>query len=240
MARKKVLDDHKKEGKKFIPPMIYKMDGKLQETDFTKDILPDILWMGLICEEIGYKEGIKLIKELCDSANELNDDGNYINFSIAHNYNKLSPEKRKKLSLNLVDKEIYEILKYLLSPLNIFYFDSPFTFLGKEIDLEDDSKKEFLDKLKRCIDNHFDRFKISSVRALANVLYIRQIHGKISYNQELKAPDIELLFSDPDSEEGKKTIAQVRAGTKMEFMIDYDNAWSKSFWNQSYKLDKCE
>lgn len=240
MAKRKILKDHKVVGKKLIPAMIHMMDGKLQETDFTDDILPEILWMGLICDEVGYKEGIGLIKDIADIANEVNDSENYLNFAVASSFIKLSDEQLKTLSLKLVDKGIYEILKYLLSPLNVFYNDSPFSFLGKEVELDDEELSNLLNRLKQCVEKHFDRFQIDSVRALANVLYIRHIHRKISYNQNVEVPNIEILFSDPDSEEGKKTIAQVRAGTKVEFMIDYDNTWAKSFWNQSYKLDKCK
>ena len=43
MAKRKILKDHKAIGKKLVPPMIYKMNGKLQETNYTNDTLPEIL-----------------------------------------------------------------------------------------------------------------------------------------------------------------------------------------------------
>ena len=92
------------------------------------------------------------------------------------------------------------------------------------------------------MNNHFDRFKIDSLRILSIILYIKGRDGKIFYPKDMKVPDIELLFHNPDldSDEVKSVMAHVRNTAKMELMINYDNTWSKSFWNQSYKLDNCE
>lgn len=242
MAKRKILKDHKVIGKKLVPPMIHMMDGKLQETDFTNDTLPEILWMGLICQEIGYKQGIELISNFTECAKSYRNDEDYLNFTIANNFNKLSKEEKVDLSYKLNDKGIYEELKYLLAPLNEFYIDSPFTFLGKEAELNNEEKQELLTTLKTCLNNHFDRFKIDSLRILAILLYIKGRDGKIFYPQDMEVPDIELLFHNPDldSDDVKSAMAHVRNTARMELMINYDNTWSKSFWNQSYKLDNCE
>ena len=59
MAEKKiVLEGHKKVGSKFIPPMMQLPNWT--EISYINQILPEIIWMGLINDEFGYRDGIDL------------------------------------------------------------------------------------------------------------------------------------------------------------------------------------
>lgn len=49
--KKRILADHKKVGKKMIPPIYQHPDMNIQESDYATDTLPEIIWMGLIHKE---------------------------------------------------------------------------------------------------------------------------------------------------------------------------------------------
>jgi hypothetical protein len=143
----------------------------------------------------------------------------------------------------LISNGIYLEVSELLSPLIYFYHDSPFSFLNREVGLTITEEMDLLERLKICIDNLFDRFGTPSVVAQLNVFYTRIVDGKHSFAQGMDIPNFNAIIDNPESEEAIHAAAFVRNSVKGEYMFglnDYDANWSKSFWNESYKLDDCE
>ncbi|WP_088437325.1 hypothetical protein [Sulfurospirillum diekertiae] len=238
---KKILEDHKKVGKKLIPPMMYSVP--LQETNYIEELLPEIIWMGLIHDELGYHKGIDIIRAFIKSASDSYTSENYINFSLASNLRKLADHEKEKFVQKLIKNELYLDVSELLAPLVYFYDDSPFSFLNKKVDLSISEEKELLEKLKTSIDRLFDRYDTPSVVAQLNVFYTRVLDGKISFPMGMDIPDFNALIDDPHSDEANKAAGFVRNSVKSEYMFEFtkhDSSWATSFWNQSYKLDKCE
>ncbi len=242
--KKKILQDHKQVGKKLIPPL--KSSGiPLREGDYTQEILPEIIWIALIHEEIGQKKGIELVYKFVSLVNESRETKEYFDFAIASNLYRLTDSEKKKFTKKLIDSGVYLEISDMLSPLVYFYKNSPFPFLSKEVDLTKDEEKLLLNKLKRCVGDCFDRFQNSSVVAMANVFYVKALDGKIHYPSHIEPPDLNALIENPDSEEANSAASQIRNHMKTEFMMlehtgNYNADWAKSFWNQSYRLDKCE
>ena len=140
---------------------------------------------------------------------------------------------------------IFLTISEILSPLIYFYKDSPFSFLNKEIDLTKDEENELLSTLKNCIKNRFDRFQKDSVTAQFIILDTNIQNGKLHFPKGRKMPNFNSIFDEQDSEETKSVAAFVRNSVKTDFMMmkeldNFDYSWSKSFWNQSYKLDTCK
>lgn len=244
MAKKKILEDHKKVGKIMLPPFL-SHDMPIQETKYTEELLPEIIWMGLIHEELGFKKGIDLIRTFIQLASDSKESEGYINFSISSHLYKLSEEEIKILIDKLIDKNIFFEVSDILSPLTYFYKDSPFSFLNKEIDLTKEDELVLLEKLKTSLTNNFDKFQQASNVAQFNVFYTRVIDEKISFYSGMKVPNFDSIINNFDSDESMEASAFVRNNVKSEFMYMSDIEkhtfeWSKSFWNQSHKLDNCE
>lgn len=240
---KRILEDHKQIGKKLIPPLMHSIP--LQLSSYTEELLPEIIWMGLIHEELGYKKGIDLIRLFVQSAYDSKKSDDYINFSISSNLYKLNVNEKKVLVEKLLKKGIYLEISDILSPLVYFYEDSPFSFLNKEVDLTKEDEQVLLEKLKKSLYENFDRFQQASNVAQLNVYYTRILDGKVHFPNDMKIPDFNSIIDNPESEEANEASAFVRNGIKSEFMYmsdmeNYDYIWSKSFWNQSFKLDNCE
>ena len=63
---KRVLDDHKQQGKVFTPPMITALSDKLNFTKWSNDLLPNLVWIGLLIDELGEKEAINIFENFAD------------------------------------------------------------------------------------------------------------------------------------------------------------------------------
>src|SRR5262245_12357695 len=70
MTQKKVLQDHKRQGKILIPPFT-SMLGPLQEVSRVKTIMPELIWIALIQDSHGHREGVQLITSIARVAREL-------------------------------------------------------------------------------------------------------------------------------------------------------------------------
>ena len=69
-AKKKAprtLADHKRVGKKFIPPFIAEL-GPLREIRWVNDLVPEFLWLALLSDRHGLKTGTDLARRLALAA----------------------------------------------------------------------------------------------------------------------------------------------------------------------------
>jgi hypothetical protein len=58
-SSRRVLDDHKQVGKKFLPPFIAHL-GSLNEVSWVDDLLPELLWLGMLNDRHGLRAGVSL------------------------------------------------------------------------------------------------------------------------------------------------------------------------------------
>lgn len=237
--KKKVLEGHKKVGSKFIPPMM--QIPNWSEISYINLILPEIIWMGLLNDEFGYREGINLSTNLAKQAFDLKETDKHINFTLVSNFNLISSDSKSELVHRL--KKNAELDKYResLLPLIALYKEFPLSFIGmseKGID-----KTTLIEKIKSCIENHIDKYERPALIIQANVLYVRGATSGLHVASHIEVPDLNALIEDPESEQSKRAGGFVRISTMQEFMAMGEERygdWSKSFWNQGYKVDKCD
>lgn len=240
MAEKKeVLKGHKKVGSKFIPPMMQLPNWS--EISYVNQILPEIMWMGLLNDRYGYREGIKLASNFAKRAFELRETDKHINFTLVSNFNQLSSGKKAELLRGLEADSTLAQYRDSLSPLTRLYDNFPLSFIGQS---EDElSNVHLVDAIKVCIEKHIDKYETPSLIIQANVLHIRASTGGLKIALHIDFPNLNALIESPDSEEARRAAGFVRISAMQELMPSGEQRsddWSRSFWNQGYKIDKCD
>ena len=119
---KKVLEDHKKVGSKFIPPLLQLKPG-FSEISYINQVLPELIWMGLLNDSFGYKKGIELASKISKFAVELIGEENYLNFSLASNYNLLSQDLKVSLIKILEERGLFVKVTRFPDSQPVFDFD---------------------------------------------------------------------------------------------------------------------
>jgi hypothetical protein len=234
----KVLKDHFREGARFIPP-----GGQLgfTEISYIHQILPEIVWMGLINEELGLKEGIEFSKNIAILAKESINSKVHYNFAITSSYENFNGESSEIFKIKLDKVNLLKPLNTYLKPLLTLYKGVPFEFLKIETDVEENLS--LIEKMKIAISKNYDKYGTPALILQANVVYIRGILGGLHLPKDMEVPNIDALINDPESEEAKRVGGFVRVSAMMELMPMGKippNKWSKSFWNQGYLIDKCD
>lgn len=237
--KKKVLEGHKKVGSKFVPPMMQLPN--LTEISYINQILPEIIWMGLINDEFGYRDGIDLSSNLARRAFDLKETDKHINFTLVSNFNLLSAERKSELVRSL--EETSELVKFRdsLLPLIALYEEFPLSFLGMSEKIFD--KIELIEKIKNCIKKHINKYDTPALIIQANVMYVRGSTGGLHVAPHIEIPDLNTLIEDPESKKAERAGAFVRISAMQEMMPMRETRicdWAESFWNQSYKIDKCD
>jgi hypothetical protein len=239
--KKPVLQGHKRKGSRYIPPMLQLPGEGITEISYVDQILPQGLWMGLINEQLGYRNGIELNAAICQNACELRSTEQHVNFSLVSNFGLLTDEQKTALMEDLDRCGTLESYRTHLAPLIHCYDDFPLGFLGEPDDGPD--RSELISTLKTSVQNHFDRYESPAMVLQANIVYVRGMNGGLFLPETMDAPDLNAIIEDPESEGGKRAGGFVRTSVMMEFMpvegVSLD-AWASSFWNTNYELDDCD
>ena len=237
--KKTVLEDHKKVGNKFIPPMMQLPNWN--EISYINQILPEIIWMGLINDKYGYRNGIDLSSKIATKAFELRETDKHINFTIASNFNLLSENKKSEIVRDLTKSSDISKYRDALLPLIALYQGFPLSFLGMSQEIR--KKEELIAIMKKCVERHFNKYETPASIIQANVIYVRRSTGGLHLASHIEMPDLNSLLDDPESEKAKRAQSFVRIGAMQEMMPmgDTQNCdWARSFWNQGYKIYECD
>src|SRR5262245_66206675 len=95
MNDRKILHDHKRLGKRFIPPL--KQIPRMRETSFVNDMLPELVWLGLINDKIGFAAGARFFEKIIEAVTEAKGEDQNTNYAMLSTYNTLSKEQRTTL-----------------------------------------------------------------------------------------------------------------------------------------------
>lgn len=235
-TKKKILKGYKQIGKRFIPPMLTL--GEFNEVSWITEILPEIIWFGILNHKFGNRKGIDLESKISKDAAGMFDKKEPTNFAFLSSFKFLSVTQKDLLVQSLAQKNILESLRY---GLNIFYDlfpDFPLNFLFTEpprkvteYDISD--FKEFLTQ-------YFDRRNKPAMLIQANVEYILAICGRVFYSDQVGAPDLEAIVKQFGSDEEKKASSHVRANVNFNYGSQKElltNQWPQYFWNRCYQME---
>ena len=197
--------------------------------------------MGLINEQLGYRDGIELSGAICQKAFDIKSTEQHVNFSMASNFDILTADQKPALLEDLDKSGTLESYRTYLAPLIQIYEDFPLAFLGQSGEAPD--RSALIATLKASVENHFDRYEMPGMVLQANIIYVRGVTGGLLLPEGMEQPDLNAIIEDPESESGRRAGSFVRATVLTEFMpvenISLDD-WARSFWNTNYALDDCD
>ena len=88
--KKKILDGHKKVGNKFIPPAKHLIN--LSEMTWTEDLLPELIWLGVLVRKLGLRKGIEYSSFMIATAMELFKSEKHLDFAFISSFRFLTTD----------------------------------------------------------------------------------------------------------------------------------------------------
>jgi hypothetical protein len=241
MARKKVLQDHKRHGKTLIPPFTHLL-GPLREVSWVKTILPELLWIALIQDRYGHHMGVELITVTARAARQVAPSTTSSIFGTISSFDALTPTQQEALRSALAESgHLFQIQEALL-PLIILYPCCPMRLLFSVTTSEADANTHHLHRLKTLIGNMYDRGSRATMMVQATFVWLAFDAGALQVHEGLALAEFPEIESYPHTELSKRIASGVRAVLHAFFDNSDDQAssdWPRYFWNRGLEIDPC-
>lgn len=234
-----ILSGHVQVGKRFIPPM--KRLPKLQEVSYVDDILPELIWIGLIYDNVGYSPTARYIEKLIAAAMSIDQDGDLPpgNFSLVSQFGRFTDTQKAAFLCALEERSLLADIRGWLEPLTALYEQFPLNFIGlPETRL---SQEKLVDTMKMCVGRYIDKQSTPGIALNGAVLLAGLASKKLHISDSIDLPDFDAVFDDPDSDAASRAAGFIRAHALSEFaMRSTDTEWPAHFWNRGIELSACE
>ena len=235
--KKQILAGHKQVGKRFVPPMMQIPMGV--GTNYINDMLPELIWVGLINERVGYVRGARIIEKVFLAVDEQNEEGQKGNYALMSSFNKLTTVQKTAITDLLRNEGVLDIISNSIAPLILLYDDCPLTFFGPPTNTY--SHEDLISLIKLCVGKTIDRYDTPGIVLYGTMLLAGLVTKTIKFPADMDLPDFNSVIDSPSSEEAKRAAGFMRAsGLAMFSMMKLDNAWAKHFWDKNFELSPCE
>ncbi|HWQ43537.1 MAG TPA: hypothetical protein VN456_16075 [Desulfosporosinus sp.] len=236
-SAKQLLEGHKRVGKRFIPPM--KQIPMMTETSYVDDMLPELVWIGLINDRVGYVRGARVIERVFLTVYNLKTEGQEGNYALMSSFNKLTLAQKVEIVSSLRNDGVLELIQNAIAPLVLLYNECPLSFMGPPTTPY--SEEELVSIIKKCVKKTIDRYETPSIVLYGAMLLSKLVTKSISFPSNMDLPDFNSVINSPDSEEAKMAAGFMRASGLAEFgMLGLKKSWAKHFWDRNYELSPCE
>lgn len=239
--KKQILSDHKKVGKKFIPPFMDRMGSKFRETSWIKQTIPELIWIALLNYRYGYQKGADLSLSLAKATKEAT--GKVEWYAPMSSFASLSKIQKDKILEILREENKLSSLSLALNSLNYCYPKSPLNFLDLNETQESKDKDGYLSEIKNVLTNLYDKLSKEATFTQANAIYICFVLGKLQVTSRSSLANFPEIENYPNTEESKKIAALVRASINGFIGLDISDTltdWQDYFWNRGLEIDNCE
>jgi len=236
-----ILKNHKKIGKRFIPPL--KAQFPIKETRWVDYLMPEVVWLGLLHYKYGLKDGVSLSVKLAQTACECLQDEKKRLFANISAYQLLNDHEKTSVINKLTGTQELILLKQGLVWLIAFYPKCPLSFL---FDDDPPSHSCYIDQLstfKDFLSTQFNRREISAMFTQATAVYIGMVTGVLHVRKQDGLAHLQAIIDYPMTEESRQVAASVRAcitGILGNIIVTQPTTWATYFWNQGLQLEHCD
>ena len=244
---KRALWDHVKEGNTFYPPfMAGKPAGFIQELDWFRELVPELVWVALVVRQEGFLAALDLLSNYARIADEAAALPHKAHFGRTVDHYGISSPCRDRLLASLRESGLLGRLAKAICPLVRLYPECPLGFLVvPEADRENPPSDEDLKIMGDIVHDLMDKGEQVSIWSQAICQRMAEVTGKTGFLEGGPPPlPLELLIDYPDVPSTHEIAGNLRActtGLKAEgliFGLDLEK-WCKYFWHQGQEGSGC-
>lgn len=240
MTQKKVLQDHKRQGKILIPPFT-SMLGPVQEVSWVKTIMPELIWIALIQDSHGHREGVRLVTSIARVARELMPPETPRIFGAVSSFVELTTDAQGNLRDTLLTSgDLFQVQEALL-PLITFYPECPLQFLFAHKP-QNEQSPQYLNRIKTIIGGLYDKTSRDAMMTQATMIWLAFDSGLLKVFKDLALARFPEIEDYPYTEISREIAASIRSSISMFFGNDYyptSSDWPRYFWNRGLEIDGC-
>lgn len=233
MNQRRILSNHKRQGKKIIPPLMTLPNFK--DNSYVDFVVPEIIWMAILNESLGIQRGTELSVDLVKSASNIS--SRPFLFSFISSYEVLNQEERNGIITGLRDLGSLDILRSTLSDFLTIYPNCPLSFLMEEQTPKNDIDTSNVKDVLRLL---YDKIGRTATFAMGNVVYHMFCLEKLVLVEKSVLSELPKLVDYPNTGISKLIASSIRALIHALFnenTHNSDNYWNSYFWNRGHELE---
>lgn len=234
--RKPVLTDHVAVKKKLVPPFVSRLGSKLSQFSWTRQLVPEAIWMGLVIDRYGYEEARLYCRALSRAVRSTIVDETGPMFVRFSSYLSLS-EAQKEAVLSALDVQVRAAIQNALQPLAALAPTHPLAFLDSEPPTLVEGSR-----FPEVLREFYDRNSRLAVLSLALGYELGLDQGKIRVAPHMVdglVKQFSVIGDYPDTEEALRAAGSFRASSAMLFMeprldgggFKAPEPWVAEFWD---------
>ncbi|NKJ08525.1 DUF5677 domain-containing protein [Rhizobium sp. SG741] len=243
-TRKPVLHDHVAVKRKLVPSFLHKLGGKFSQYSWTRQLVPEAIWIGLLIDSCGYKSAWEHACALGKAAIAAMNGSECPPFVKFSTFAELS-DYQKEATRSALDQASLMAIRQSLAPLAAIIPDHPLAFLGKA-----DASPEQNARFPELLGEFYDRNSRAAVRSTALGYGLGLDQEKIHISSHL-IDDLIVRFNViedyPETEESRQAAGAFRAAAPMLFMsanaddagFESDAPWIAAFWDHISGFGPC-
>jgi hypothetical protein len=237
--QKRVLGDHARKGKRFVPPFVHLL-GPLQEVKWIDVPLPELLWLALLNHRHGPERGAELALAMAKAGMDVLANEERTWFAPASAYTMLNTDQRSAVITRLAEEGHLSHLQSALDGLVALYPECPLAFLFVGV-AQQGEPAEQIAATKSVLAKLFDKTTPEATSMQANAVYIAFVTGLLQVFATTSMANFPAIAEYPRTEESQRIAASVRSTISMFFGKSYDSTspWPGYFWNRGLEIDGC-
>ena len=233
--KKRNFEGYKRQGKRFIPPM--KQLPQMREYSYVNDMLPELIWLGLIHDRAGYRFGARTLEIVVEITKDMPIPEKSFNCALQIAYADLSNDVKSTIVRHWDQEGMLETIRDAIAPLVLLYDGFSLAFVGPPSNVL--SEEALINRISSSVANHLDKTETPGVVLHGTLLLTRLMARTITFAQEI--PDLNAVVDEPDSDEAQMAASFMRVHAGAEWaMLEIPNDWARHFWNRNAELSDCE
>ena len=237
-ARKPVLADHKRMGRKLVPPFTH-LIGPLREVSWRRQQVPEVLWIALVHRRFGDKRAVELLTTLTRDAREVAPGATSPIFGTTTAYQQLSRDQALHLRTDFKTPDLQN-LQEALRPLVALYPECPLRALFDSEQTPANTDVELLASTTAIL---LDRNTREATIAQATLTWFGFDSGMLQVAPHLTIAQFPRIEEYPATDFSLQLAASIRAGLTMFFVIPHyppTPSWPAYFWNRGLQISPCK
>jgi hypothetical protein len=232
-----VLADHKRRGKRFVPPLA-SLVTKGGEISWVERVIPELLWLSLLERTHGAKQGAALAVRLAQTAAASARRHKRSWFALISTFASLNNRNWSRVRKDLaLSGELFPI-QTAVKPLLLY---GGFPMAGLFAAASREGRPDDLGATRSAVAALLDKTSVEATRAQAFAVYILGIQGLLHFEPDSPFARFPKIQDYPDTEESQMLASFVRSGILAFFAMRQDDLrWAESFWDQNLTLAPCE
>lgn len=226
---KPVLADHKRVGKKFLPPMA---QLGLSDVRWVESLAPEFLWLALLHDRLGFARGAEVACVVADSFKSAAPSLGWC--GAMSTFQRLPEAARPAFVSDLAARAVRDELRLALRDLHAHYPFHPLAFV-----MGDEATGD-LSTLKRVVASLIGwRSDVEAMRAQATAVYLALKGGWLHVRSDSALADFREVERYPDTEKSQRVASSVRATLNVLTIQIAPTDWPRYFWNRGLELEAC-